>query len=94
MSDSDMTFKQIEKISKALGDSNRLKILKAIQSQEGRLACTVIVSSLNLAQPSISHHIKKLVEAELIESHKEGRFYSYSLNKEILDRYLKTLKKL
>lgn len=89
-----MTFKQIEKISKALGDSNRLKILKAIQSHEGKLECTVIVSSLNLAQPSISHHIKKLVEAELIASHKEGRFYSYSLNKEILENYVKTLKKL
>lgn len=89
-----MTFKQIEKISKALGDSNRLKILQAIQAQEGRLDCTVIVSSLDLAQPSISHHIKKLLEAELIESHKEGRFYSYSLNQEVLDNYLRTLKNL
>ena len=87
-----MTLKQIEKISKALGDTNRLKILKAIQSHEGRLDCTVIVSSLELAQPSISHHIKKLVEADLIEAHKEGRFYSYSLNREVLDGYLKTLK--
>lgn len=89
-----MTLKQIEKISKALGDSNRLKILKAIQSKEGRLDCTVIVSLLNLAQPSISHHIKKLLEAELIDSHKEGRFYSYSLNKEVFNNYLNTLKKL
>jgi len=89
-----MTFKQIEKISKALGDSNRLKILKAIQVQEGRLDCTVIVSSLDLAQPSISHHIKKLLEAELIESHKEGRFYSYSLRNEVLEEYLQALRKL
>lgn len=89
-----MTFKQVEKISKALGDSNRLKILKAIQAHEGRLECTVIVSSLNLAQPSISHHIKKLLEAELIDAHKEGRFHSYSLNDAVLNRYVNTLKKL
>lgn len=89
-----MNLKQIEKISKALGDSNRLKILKAIQSHKGKLECTTITSSLNLAQPSVSHHIKKLVEAELIEPHKEGRFYFYSLNCDILDAYLSTLKRL
>ncbi|HET7360827.1 MAG TPA: metalloregulator ArsR/SmtB family transcription factor [Salinimicrobium sp.] len=89
-----MNLKQVEKISKALGDSNRLKILKAIQSHKGKLECTTIVSSLNLAQPSISHHIKKLVEAELIEPHKEGRFYFYSLNNQVLDSYILTLKNL
>lgn len=89
-----MNLKQIEKVSKALGDSNRLKIVKAIQGNQGRLECTSISSFLNLAQPSISHHIKKLVEAELIQPHKEGRFYFYSLNNEVLDTYLATLKKL
>jgi ArsR family transcriptional regulator len=89
-----LNLKQVEKISKALGDHNRLKILKAIQSHKGKLDCTLIVSFLDLAQPSISHHIKKLLEAELIESHKEGRFYSYSLKEEVLNAYLDTLKKL
>jgi len=89
-----LNLKQVEKISKALSDSNRLKILKAIQTHQGKLECTSIVSSLNLAQPSISHHIKKLVDSELIEPHKEGRFYFYSLNQEVLDTYLNTLKKL
>lgn len=87
-------LKKVEKISKALGDRNRLKILKAIQSHQGKLECSTIVSSLNLSQPSISHHIKKLVEAELIEPQKEGRFYFYSLNQEVLESYLNTLKQL
>ncbi|HET8735806.1 MAG TPA: metalloregulator ArsR/SmtB family transcription factor [Pricia sp.] len=87
-----MHLKQVEKISKALGDSNRLKIFKAVQSHKGKLECKTIVSSLNLAQPSISHHIKKLVEAELIEPHKEGRFYFYTLNHKVFDNYLSTLK--
>lgn len=89
-----MDLKQVEKISKALSDSNRLKIIKALQSQEGKLECMAIASFLDLAQPSISHHIKKLVESELIEPHKEGRFYFYSLKKEVLDSYLETLKNL
>ena len=89
-----LNFKQLEKISKALGDTNRLKILKAIQQCNGKLECTTIVSSLDLAQPSISHHLKKLQEAGLIEAHKVGRFYSYSLDHEVLDGYLASLKKL
>jgi len=89
-----LNFKQLEKIAKALGDSNRLKILQAIQSRNGKLECTAIVSFLDLAQPSISHHIKKLLEADLIEAHKEGRFYSYSLNQRVLDAYLERLKEL
>ncbi len=89
-----MNLKQVEKISKALGDCNRLKIIRAIQSHNGRLDCITISSSLNLAQPSISHHIKKLVEADLIEPHKEGRFYYYSLNKEVMDNYIETLQRV
>jgi len=89
-----VNIKQLERISKALGDANRLRILQAIQAQKGKLECTTIVSTLDLAQPSISHHIKKLLDAELIEAHKEGRFYSYTLNQRVWDAYLAGLKKL
>ena len=89
-----MELKQVEKISKALSDHNRLLILKAIRANKGNLDCSAIVNSIDLAQPSISHHIKKLVEADIILPHKEGRFYSYSINEDLLDRYVTTLKKL
>lgn len=89
-----MELKQVEKISKALSDINRLKILQSLQAKNGKLECTTIVSFLNLAQPSISHHIKKLVEADLIEPHKEGRYHFYSLNTKVWDNYMETLKKL
>lgn len=89
-----MNLKKVEKISKALGDESRLKILKAIQSNKDKLECSTIMKFLNLSQPSISHHVKKLVEAELIQSQKEGRFHFYSLNQKVLDEYLEKLKKL
>ena len=89
-----LKLKQVEKISKALSDINRLKILQSMQANEGKLECTSIVSFLNLAQPSISHHIKKLVEADLIEAHKDGRYHFYSLNTEVWESYRETLKKL
>lgn len=89
-----MDLKQIEKITKALGDLNRLKILQYMQDNGGQLACNEINCFLNLAQPSISHHIKKMVEADLIEAEKEGRFHSYSLNKKVFNAYIEKLKKL
>ncbi|UAB82573.1 helix-turn-helix transcriptional regulator [Marixanthomonas sp. SCSIO 43207] len=89
-----MNLKQIEKISKALGDVNRLKILQYMQQHEGKVECTQACNLLTLAQPSISHHIKKLVEADLILQHKVGRNYNYTINQKVWDRYQKTLAKL
>jgi len=89
-----LNLKKVEKISKALGDESRLKILKAVQSHTGKLECSTIMEFLNLSQPSISHHVKKLVEAELIEPQKEGRHYFYSLNQKVLDDYINKINKL
>ncbi|MCR9065305.1 MAG: metalloregulator ArsR/SmtB family transcription factor [Cytophagales bacterium] len=89
-----LELKQIEKISKALADGNRLKILQYMQRNEGKMECVETCSLLDLAQPSISHHVRKLVEADLIYQHKEGRFYHYTLNKETWEKYLNSLNSL
>ena len=89
-----MELKQVEKISKALSDINRLKILQYMQKNQGKVECTQACHLLDLAQPSISHHIKKLVEADLIYQHKVGRNYNYSLNHEIWDNYKRSLERL
>lgn len=86
-----MELKQLEKIAKALGDINRLKILKNIADNGGSIQCSQIISVLNLAQPSVSHHIKALTEAGLIEPEKDGRSYSYVLNRALLKEYVKDI---
>lgn len=85
------TLKQLEKISKALGDVNRLRILQLIASHGGRGACSAIQECVQLAQPSVSHHIKILIEAGLLEAEKEGRLYSYRLQEATLQAYLEEL---
>jgi ArsR family transcriptional regulator len=89
-----LPLKQIEKISKALGDSNRLKILHYIAGKGGCGECSGLSNVVGLAQPSISHHVKILVEAGLIDGEKEGRNYSYHLNPEVLNQYLTALRQL
>jgi len=89
-----LTFQQIEKISKALGDSNRLKILHYISGRGGCGECSALQNIIGLAQPSVSHHVKILMESGLISAEKEGRNYSYTLNDGVLNQYTDSLRKL
>jgi ArsR family transcriptional regulator, arsenate/arsenite/antimonite-responsive transcriptional repressor len=82
-----LDIKTIEKISKALADTNRLKILLDMSQQNGTIQCAEIMNMIKLAQPSVSHHIKTLTEAGLIEAEKDGRNYSYNLNHSLLKAY-------
>ncbi|CAN5906180.1 hypothetical protein BH24BAC1_BH24BAC1_38560 [soil metagenome] len=84
-------LKKLEKISKALGDVNRLKILNLIARHGGTGACSAIQDCVELAQPSISHHVKILIEAGLIEAEKEGRNHKYSLNRGTFEEYLQAM---
>lgn len=89
-----MDVKQLEKISKALGDVTRLKILMEMSCCKGNLQCAELKNITQLAQPSVSHHIKTLIEAELIEPEKDGRNHSYQLNKSVLKEYINALSKM
>jgi ArsR family transcriptional regulator, arsenate/arsenite/antimonite-responsive transcriptional repressor len=80
-------IKQFEKISKALADTTRLQILRDMSKRKGCIQCSEIMTLTNLAQPSVSHHIKTLIEAGLISAEKDGRHHSYNLNKNLLKAY-------
>jgi ArsR family transcriptional regulator, arsenate/arsenite/antimonite-responsive transcriptional repressor len=86
-----MDIKKVERISKALSDPSRIKILKEISKKRGCLYCTEIGDMIDLAQPSISHHLKQLVDADLVISYKEGRSVKFALNKNVLEEYTKFL---
>jgi ArsR family transcriptional regulator, arsenate/arsenite/antimonite-responsive transcriptional repressor len=89
-----MNQKKAEKISKALADPNRLKIIKEIKRTNGAMYCCDINDMLDLAQPSICHHLKLLTDTEIIVSEKEGRNVKYTLNDAVLDEYIDFLKTL
>jgi len=64
---------RIEKISKALGDETRLRIFEAISSCN-EMNCGEIVSMRGVTPATVSHHLKILSEAGLIECRREGQF--------------------
>lgn len=88
-----MKTKDIERISKALSDPNRLKILQEVQRSKW-MQCSDICEIINLAQPSISHHIKQLTDSELLISEKEGRCIKYAINDEVVTEYIDFLNSL
>lgn len=86
--------KQVEKISKALADGNRLKILEAIRKNRGALPCCALYDLLHIAQPSISHHIKTLTDADVVLTEKDGRNLHLSINCPLLDAYIEKIGRL
>ncbi len=85
--------KDIERISKALGDPNRLKILTQVRKQSC-MGCAAVIDLLQLAQPSVSHHLKQLTDSGLLDSIKEGRNIRYMINREVLEGYIDYLSEL
>ena len=65
-------------ICKALGDSNRLQIVKMLSEGE-KCACNLL-ERFEITQPTLSHHMKTLCECGLVEVRREGKWSHYSLN--------------
>jgi DNA-binding transcriptional ArsR family regulator len=74
---------------KALADENRLKLLGILANRE----CSVeeLAALLRLKAPTVSHHLTKLKELELVEMRTEGNTHLYRLHAEGLQRLNKTL---
>ena len=66
------------KVMKALSDPNRIKILKLLQHKE--MCVCELKGALEIAQPTVSKHLKVLEEAGLVTYRKEGLWVNYSLS--------------
>jgi ArsR family transcriptional regulator len=70
-------MKSFVKVMKALSDPNRVKIIKLLQ-QKYMCVCE-LQAALNLAQPTVSKHLKILEEAGLVDYKKDGLWVNYFL---------------
>ena len=69
-------------ICKALSDTNRLEIVQMLSDGE-KCGCKIL-DKFNITQPTLSHHMKILVDCELVNDRKEGEWHHYSLNKKVI----------
>jgi len=87
-----MLLKQFIKVTKALGDETRLKILRMLLSREDMCVCE-LQTVLGLSQPNVSRHLKILEEAGFLEGRREGQWIIYQIRKELKSPLIKGILK-
>ncbi|MGW2207996.1 ArsR/SmtB family transcription factor [Streptomyces sp. NPDC001781] len=78
---------ELAKVFKALGDPVRLRLLSMIASRAGGEVCVCdLTPAFELSQPTISHHLKLLRQAGLIDCERRGTWVYYRLVPQMTDR--------
>jgi len=84
---SDDDANELERLFRVLGDRHRLKILNILLRAGGQPVCVCeFMDTLGLAQPTVSYHLKLLVEAGLLHREKRGTFAYFSVKPEAMER--------
>ncbi len=81
-------------IFKAFCDENRIQILRLLSDGE-KCACKLL-EEMNITQPTLSHHMKTLLDSGIVQGRKEGKWMHYSISAEGLENaqeYLDFLKR-
>lgn len=87
-----ITEQQFRRVAKALADPRRFAIYERIASTP-ELACQRMSECFPVSQATVSHHLKELAGAGLVESRREGQYVFYRALPETLDAYLAELRR-
>jgi ArsR family transcriptional regulator, arsenate/arsenite/antimonite-responsive transcriptional repressor len=67
---------------KALGDPARVRAVNLLATSDEPVCICNLIEPLGLSQPTVSHHMKKLVDAGLVEREQRGKWAYFSLNRD------------
>ena len=85
-----LSDEQFQSIARALADPHRFAILTQVAAADG-MACSRLHEHEVISPATVSHHMKELSEAGLVEVRREGRDAYLSLRRPVLGAYLKRL---
>src|SRR6267154_6327034 len=89
-----LSEEQIHLIAKALADPRRFELLRQIGSCPKSVQCVDIRGCHPVSAATLSHHMKELEIAGLIQVMREGKFASYLLRRDVLQAYTEQLAKI
>lgn len=71
---------------KALGDPARVRIVNVVATRGEPVCACELYEPLGLSQPTVSHHLKKLVDAGLLEREQRGKWAYFALKRDAVDK--------
>ena len=83
-----MDAAHFQRVAKALSDPRRFEILQTIAASGDEMCCGSVVECFPVAQATVSHHLKELTHAGLIETRTEGQFKYLRARPEVLTDYI------
>jgi ArsR family transcriptional regulator len=87
-----MDAEQFQRIAKALADPRRFEILEHI-ARHHEVGCQRLCGCFPVRQATISHHLKELASAGLVESRRDGQFVYYRTRPAVFDGYVEELRR-
>src|SRR5689334_25300383 len=73
-------------VFKALADPARVRIVNVLATSGEPVCVCNLIEPLGLSQPTVSHHLKKLTEAGLLEREQRGKWAYFSLRPEAIEK--------
>jgi len=70
---------------KALGDPARVRIVNLVATSSEAVCACELEEPLGLSQPTVSHHLKKLTEAGLLEREQRGKWAYFTLKRDAVE---------
>ncbi|WP_026607090.1 ArsR/SmtB family transcription factor [Methylocapsa acidiphila] len=87
-----LTEDQFLLIARALADRRRYEILQRLGKRRDAVPCVAMRDCFSISPATLSHHMRELELAGLVEVFREGKFASYALRRDVIDAFLRRLK--
>jgi ArsR family transcriptional regulator len=75
---------RMAEVAKALGDPIRLQLVDVLRKHAGKVCVCELVPLFDVSQPTLSHHLKKLRDAGIVESERRGLWAYYYVRRDAL----------